>query len=146
MGVMVLFQLHFMRNACFRVRMAPGRGHLYHIDTFLVVYFVMTQKGFLQNAVRRWSNRILMISLSSWWLRCVFMFPVLLRLISECRGMLFRHRVHNMFPVVQGSAYQSPCLVNKCKWLRGKLTYGLYCVTGERKHFEQSALVYMHAG
>ena len=51
-----------------------------------------------------------------------------------------------MFPVAQGSAYQSPYLVNTCKCLQGKLTYGLYCVTGERKHFEQSALVYVHAG
>ena len=33
MGVMVLFQLlFFLQNACFRVRMAPGPGHMCHID------------------------------------------------------------------------------------------------------------------
>ena len=30
------FKLHFFQNACVWVRMAPGRGHLCHIDTFLV--------------------------------------------------------------------------------------------------------------
>ena len=29
------FQLHFLQNACFLVGMAPGRGHLCHIDMFL---------------------------------------------------------------------------------------------------------------
>ena len=38
MGVMALFQLHFLQNACFLVRMAPGRGHLCCIDTFLVLF------------------------------------------------------------------------------------------------------------
>ena len=36
MMMMALFQLHFLQNACFRVRLAPGRGHLCHNDTFLV--------------------------------------------------------------------------------------------------------------
>ena len=36
MGVMALFQLHFLQNACLRVRMTNEWGHLYCIDTFLV--------------------------------------------------------------------------------------------------------------
>ena len=36
MGVMALFQHHFLQNACLRVRMAPGWEHLCCIDRFLV--------------------------------------------------------------------------------------------------------------
>ena len=39
MRVMALFQIHFLQNACVPVRMAPGQGHLCHIDTFLVVFW-----------------------------------------------------------------------------------------------------------
>ena len=38
MRVMALFQLHFFQNAFVWVRMAPWRGHLCHIDTFLVLF------------------------------------------------------------------------------------------------------------
>ena len=41
MRVMAPFQLHFLQNACVRVRMAPGQGHLCHIDTFLVHIFLI---------------------------------------------------------------------------------------------------------
>ena len=41
MGIMARFQLHILQNACFRVRMAPGWGHLCHFDTFLVVYLFL---------------------------------------------------------------------------------------------------------
>ena len=40
MRVMALFQLHFLSNACVWVKMAPGRGHLCHIDTFLVLFLL----------------------------------------------------------------------------------------------------------
>ena len=38
MRVMALFQLHFLQNACVQVRVAPGEGHLCHIDTFQVLF------------------------------------------------------------------------------------------------------------
>ena len=35
---MALFQLHFLQNVSFWMRMAPGQGHLCSIDTFLVLF------------------------------------------------------------------------------------------------------------
>ena len=34
------FNFIFFQNACVCVKMAPGRGHLCHIDTFLVCFSV----------------------------------------------------------------------------------------------------------
>ena len=37
-----MFLFFYLQNACFRVRMATGREHLCHIDTFLVKDFFST--------------------------------------------------------------------------------------------------------
>ena len=44
MRVMALFQLQFLQNALVQVKMAPGRRHLCHIDTFLVIYFFQNRR------------------------------------------------------------------------------------------------------
>ena len=45
MGVMALFATSFfLQNACMCVRMAPGQGHLCHIDTFLVLFMQLFPK------------------------------------------------------------------------------------------------------
>ena len=35
---MALYQLHFLQNACFQVRIAPGQRPLCPIDTFLISF------------------------------------------------------------------------------------------------------------
>ena len=55
MVVMALFQIHFLQNACFWVRMTPGQGHLCHIVTFLVLLSI--QKHTLWVLVRTASAR-----------------------------------------------------------------------------------------
>ena len=44
MGVMALFQLHFLQNACLWVRMVPGWGRMCPVDTFLVFPYFLTKK------------------------------------------------------------------------------------------------------
>ena len=56
MRVMALFSTSFvLQNACVRVRIAPGQGHLSHIDTFLVFCFVLFS---LQNIPKQGNIRL----------------------------------------------------------------------------------------
>ena len=55
---MALFQLHFLQNACFYVRMTPKGGHLCRLDTFLVFH-----KNYLEKVIITIEKRCIQINL-----------------------------------------------------------------------------------
>ena len=68
MGVMAIFQLQFLQNACFRVKMAPGQGHLCSIDTFLVLTIVqLGQDSQVTENIRNFHDKCL----TKWYMQTV---------------------------------------------------------------------------